>query len=233
MRRTKMFSNEQIRALLEPIDPARLKRDGKGFSHLEVWDVRRTMNRIFGFGNWSANVTTMELVSEQEVTGNDKKPRWSVIYRARCTLQIGDPFGVGVSYTEWAAGDATNFPSRADAHDHAIKTAESQAFKRCAVNLGDQFGLSLYYNGSVEASLEDIVGMVYEDESKVPDLIGQLELATTMRELNEVANDIAELHLSPKDKDRLRTAYITARSEMQERTGPNMQLVVDGDPDEG
>jgi hypothetical protein len=29
----------------------------------------------------------------------------------------------------------------------AIKTAESQAFKRCAINLGDQFGLSLYNNG--------------------------------------------------------------------------------------
>ena len=30
----------------------------------------------------------------------------------------------------------------------AIKTAESDALKRAASNLGDQFGLSLYNNGS-------------------------------------------------------------------------------------
>jgi hypothetical protein len=30
----------------------------------------------------------------------------------------------------------------------AIKTAESDALKRAAINIGDQFGLSLYNNGS-------------------------------------------------------------------------------------
>ena len=30
----------------------------------------------------------------------------------------------------------------------AVKTAESDALKRAAINLGDQFGLSLYNNGS-------------------------------------------------------------------------------------
>jgi hypothetical protein len=39
---------------------------------------------------------------------------------------------------------------RGDVHDMAIKTAESQALKRCATNLGDQFGLSLYRNGSAD-----------------------------------------------------------------------------------
>jgi hypothetical protein len=35
----------------------------------------------------------------------------------------------------------------------AIKTAESDAIKRAAINLGTQFGLSLYNNGS----LRDVV----------------------------------------------------------------------------
>jgi hypothetical protein len=35
----------------------------------------------------------------------------------------------------------------------AIKTAESDALKRAAINLGTQFGLSLYNNGS----LQDVV----------------------------------------------------------------------------
>ncbi|WP_367880534.1 Rad52/Rad22 family DNA repair protein [Salinispora arenicola] len=38
-----------------------------------------------------------------------------------------------------------------DCHDNAIKTAVSQGLKRCAVNLGDQFGLGLYNGGGVDA----------------------------------------------------------------------------------
>lgn len=42
-----------------------------------------------------------------------------------------------------------NLPDPGEAHDMAVKTAESDAFKRAAINLGDNFGLSLYNNGSV------------------------------------------------------------------------------------
>lgn len=49
-----------------------------------------------------------------------------------------------------ACGDAINQPSAADAHDLALKTADSQALKRAAVNCGDQFGLSLYNGGTLE-----------------------------------------------------------------------------------
>jgi hypothetical protein len=34
-------------------------------------------------------------------------------------------------------------------HDNAVKTAASDALKRCAINLGTQFGLSLYDDGSL------------------------------------------------------------------------------------
>jgi hypothetical protein len=37
----------------------------------------------------------------------------------------------------------------------AIKTAESQAFKRAAINLGDQFGLGLYNGGSTASTVKD------------------------------------------------------------------------------
>ena len=39
----------------------------------------------------------------------------------------------------------------------AIKTAESQAFKRCAINLGDQFGLSLYNNGGTSSVVRAVL----------------------------------------------------------------------------
>ena len=51
---------------------------------------------------------------------------------------------------------------RGEAHDMAIKTAESDALKRAAINLGTQFGLSLYDEGS----MKDVVGMTLAREEK-------------------------------------------------------------------
>lgn len=141
------LTQEQYNFLLKPIHPSRVGKDGKGFAHLEAWDVRRVLIGVFGFTGWSADTLTMELIFEQETEAGGRA-RWTVAYRACCRLTIGD-----ATYTEWAVGDAPNSPSRADAHDMAIKTAESQAIKRCAVNLGDAFGLSLYDGGSHDQSV--------------------------------------------------------------------------------
>jgi len=149
-------NREQLDQLLKPINPTRVGKDGKGFSHLEAWDVRAHLTRIFGYLNWSAELLDLQLVFEQE-SQRDGKSRWSVCYRATVRLTVlgaGNPYACA-TYTEAAAGDSQNNPSRADAHDMAIKTAESQAFKRAAVNLGDQFGLSLYKDGSTGAVVRD------------------------------------------------------------------------------
>ena len=64
------------------------------------------------------------------------------------THTIFDPDGNPVAVIEDAAtGSAQNMPSPADAFDFAIKNAVSYALKRCAKDLGDQFGLSLYNKG--------------------------------------------------------------------------------------
>ena len=119
------------------------------------------------------------------------------------------------SYTEWAAGDATN-PTLADAHDQAIKTAESQAFKRCAVNLGDQFGLSLYKNGSTDATVLDVVGRDHAGSGQVPDLLQALCESTSEADLSMVAAEIAALDLSDADKEQLRVAYKANQARLTE-----------------
>jgi recombination DNA repair RAD52 pathway protein len=211
------LTDEQVQQLLKPIDKDRVKRDGKGHSHVEIWDVRRTMNQIFGFGNWSADVTEMQLVSEREVQQRNGKMGWNVIYRARCCLRVGDESLFGTSYTEWAAGDATN-PTLADAHDQAIKTAESQALKRCAVNLGDQFGLSLYKNGSTEATVGEIVGQQHVDADKVETLMEQFRSCETLDCLTAVAERISGLDISASDLERLRAAYKQHVAQIQEES---------------
>lgn len=210
------LSNAQVQELLKPIDKKRVSRDGKGFSHVEAWDIRRTMNKIFGFAEWSARVETMELISEREVSGKDGKIRWNVVYRARCTLEVGGDSLLGATYTEWAAGDATN-PTLADAHDQAIKTAESQAFKRCAVNLGDQFGLSLYKDGSTEATVGDVIGREHQDSNRVGTISDALAYCETEEELGEIATEITRLDLSEEDKVILRTAYSAARNRLESK----------------
>ena len=209
------LTSEQIEQLLKPIDKKRVSRDGKGYSHLEIWDVRRTMNQIFGFAQWSGRTEAMELISEREVEGRDKKIRWNVIYRARCTLEIGDYMSGGATYTEWAAGEATN-PILGEAHDLAIKTAESQAFKRCAVNLGDQFGLSLYKNGSTDATVGEIIGQESPDAEQVEVLLAALAECKTEDDLSAVATQIAGLDLSESGKRKLRAAYTDAHGRIVE-----------------
>lgn len=64
-----------------------------------------------------------------------------------------------------------NQPSLGDAHDQAMKTALSQGLKRCAANLGDQFGMSLYNGGSYDAVvLGTLAGPVVEGSETVETL---------------------------------------------------------------
>ncbi|MEU0837104.1 Rad52/Rad22 family DNA repair protein [Streptomyces sp. NPDC005969] len=141
------FSPYQLRMLHGGINGNRV-RNLRGMSHLEAWDVRRQLIRIFGFGGFDIETVSLDLVAEHEKKQGEKS-RWTVVYRAQVRLILKDSTGTAIAYfDDGAAGDSVNQPSLGDAHDMAMKTAFSQALKRCAVNLGDQFGLSLYNDGS-------------------------------------------------------------------------------------
>ncbi|MFJ3283363.1 Rad52/Rad22 family DNA repair protein [Streptomyces halstedii] len=144
------FSPYQLRMLHGGINSNRV-RNLRGMSHLEAWDVRRQLIRIFGFGGFDIETISLDLVAEHEKKQGDRS-RWTVVYRAQVRLIVKDTCGNPIGYfDDGAAGDSVNQPSLGDAHDMAMKTAFSQALKRCAVNLGDQFGLSLYNDGSKDA----------------------------------------------------------------------------------
>lgn len=139
------LTQEQYEQLMKPLNPSRIAQrqggGGRSLSYLEAWDVKAHLIRIFGFGGWSWDVISVEQAFEQDTGG-----KWNVGYRVagRLTIPILD-----CSYTEAAVGSAT-LPQRGEAHDMAVKTAESDAVKRAAINLGTQFGLSLYNNGDTK-----------------------------------------------------------------------------------
>ena len=152
---------EQYRQLIQPLHQSRVGRNAKGFSHVEAWDVRRTLIRIFGFGGFDVETLSLEQVAQIESPpgsikydggATNEKSRWTVVYRAQVRLIIKDRYGREIAhFDDGATGDSINQVTLGDAHDNALKTCLSQALKRCAVNAGDQFGLSLYNGGGGRA----------------------------------------------------------------------------------
>jgi recombination DNA repair RAD52 pathway protein len=162
-----MISPKQQEILLRGINQKRIakrQQAGRNLSYLEAWDVKAHLIRIFGFGGWSSEVLEAELAFESE-----KDNKWNVGYKVILALTIhgvDDEDGCWATYTEAAIGSAT-LPQRGEAHDMAIKTAESDALKRAAINLGDQFGLSLYNNGSTEpVVIETLASKTKEDSNE-------------------------------------------------------------------
>jgi hypothetical protein len=155
------LSDQQVRWLLDPPDRSRIQQL-QGHSHLEGWDVRRWLIRVFGHGGWDQHIVEAALVAEWETdedrpvyrngsrTDETKRVHYfHAIYRATLRLTVRDLDGRTVAtYEDVATGDAKG-PARGDAHDQALKGAATQALKRCAVNLGDLFGLSLYNGGGL------------------------------------------------------------------------------------
>jgi len=139
------------------LDPSRVVKDQRGNGYIEAWDVRRRLLEIFGWGGFDITVVSSELAFDG-INIRDGQERREVVYRVVTRLTIKDPDGyVVATFEDGAAGGAIN-PSIEDAHDQALKSAMSGALKRCAVNLGTQFGLSLYNDGSLKNVVRDTLG---------------------------------------------------------------------------
>ena len=153
------IGHARTEVLLRPINARRVfQQDGQ--SHLAAWDVRAHLSRVFGFGEWDAETVDLHLIHDIETTTKAGKPARKVAYRAHVRLRI---HATGAVYSGWAVGENT-MPEfkQGDGHDFAIKTAESQALKRCATNLGSQFGLSLYDGGNRLDVVKGVIGFSRE-----------------------------------------------------------------------
>lgn len=153
------ITRAQQDVLLSPLAKNRVETR-EGMSYLNVSDVRRWLIRIFGFGGFSYTVSEAELISHQEVpqTKNPSKMNQVVCWKVKVALDVP---ALGAHYEGYAIGSSSQ-PSLAEAHDMAIKTAESDALKRCAVNLGDQFGLSLYFSKGREVVTSSVLRVLDE-----------------------------------------------------------------------
>lgn len=146
------LSAKQVDTLMQPIRGTRVAtrtQGGKTLSYLEAYDVRAHLIRIFGFGNFDAEVLDYDLAFVRDYQNADGRDMQEIAYKARMQLTIRSQQGVAIArYTECAVGSASGGTGFGDLHDNALKSAVSDALKRCAINLGSQFGLGLYDQGS-------------------------------------------------------------------------------------
>lgn len=153
---------EQVAQLLRPINPRRVL-NANGMSHVSQQDVRAHLIRIFGFEGWDKEILELRCIRDETTVlpaKNNKPERevQAVTYLCRLRLTVRDPQGNVIKIAEdVGTGTSPNLPSYGDAHDFAAKNAVSYALKRCATDLGDQFGLSLYNKGQTAALVGGLI----------------------------------------------------------------------------
>ena len=144
---TAVFSPEQIAALSAPLDRAKVQtrsQAGRSLAYLEGWQAIAEANRIFGFDGWQRETISVQCVSERERTlGSSNRAGWGVTYTARVRISVGDGAGPQVIREGSGAGHGID-ADLGQAHESALKEAETDAMKRALMTLGNPFGLALY-----------------------------------------------------------------------------------------
>jgi hypothetical protein len=141
------FSPEQLTALAAPLDPARIctrKQGRASVPYLKGWAVIEEANAIFGFDGWQRQTLACQCVTQAERSiGEERKPGWGVTYiaRVRITVFAGSR---GLLIREGTGAGHGIDVDLGQAHESAIKEAETDAMKRALVTFGARFGLSLY-----------------------------------------------------------------------------------------
>ena len=141
------FSPEQLAALAAPLDRAKVRQREQGrsrVSYLEGWQVIAEANRIFGFDGWQRQTIAVRCVAQAERTiGRDQKPGWGVTYTARVRITVTAGGLTPLVREGTGAGHGIDV-DLGQAHESAIKEAETDAMKRALMTFGNPFGLALY-----------------------------------------------------------------------------------------
>lgn len=193
---------EQYDYLMRPLSGARVAKrsqGGKQLSYLESWDVKACLTRVFGFGNYDAYVIDEEHVLTREYTGSgdNPKPMLEVAWKVRLGLTVRTARGREIAhYVETAVGSASGQVANVgDLHDNAIKQGASDALKRCAINLGTQFGLSLYDDGRTTDVIRNTLVKpkgVVEKEAVPEEAVANLEKSLGAKVIGQDSEPVTE-----------------------------------------
>ncbi len=134
------FSPEQIGALEAKLKVRHVKaRDKNGviLSYIEGWHAISEANRIFGFDGWSR-----ETIETNCIWDGPWQNRRACSYTARVRIRV---LAGHHEIIREGSGSGHGFADTAgEAHESALKEAETDATKRALTTFGNPFGLALY-----------------------------------------------------------------------------------------
>ena len=135
--------------LSAPLDPAHVKTrkgpQGRQLPYVEGWHAIAEANRVFGFDGWDRVTVEARLLHQGEDVDEHGNPLAVVSYMARVKVTVWTPSGQAIEREGTGCGTGTSRPTRpGDAHEGALKEAETDAMKRALVTFGNAFGLGLY-----------------------------------------------------------------------------------------
>jgi DNA recombination protein Rad52 len=134
------FNKTQNKALAAKLSASHVKtriKDGITLSYIEGWHAIAEANRIFGFDGWNRETVSTDCVWQG---GNNGKSACSYTAQVRVSVRAGDNI-----ICREGCGSGSGFgPSPGEAHDKALKEAETDAMKRALSTFGNPFGLALY-----------------------------------------------------------------------------------------
>ncbi len=136
------FNAKQLEALAAPLNRDSVKQReqaGRKLSYIEAWHAIAEANRIFGYDGWNRETVELKLLGEpREVPDKYGKPQYRVGYMAKVRITVGAIIREGCGFGSGIDKDVDQ------AHESALKEAESDAMKRALMTFGNQFGLALY-----------------------------------------------------------------------------------------
>jgi Rad52/22 family double-strand break repair protein len=134
------FSQAQLRRLKGKLDRRHVQSreiEGRSVDYIEGWFAIAQANAIFGFAGWDREMTHFERIYERsrgDVT--------SCAYVARVRIRVRT--GRASIVREGTGCGSATANTSGEAHDFALKAAETDATKRALATFGNSFGLGLY-----------------------------------------------------------------------------------------
>ena len=224
------LSDTQSRQLRAKLDPKHIKMrrsNGADFNYVEGWHAIAEANRIFGFDGWDRRTLATTCIwsgASGQLYVAAYTARVRICVRAGEITVVRDGSGSG-------EGSA---PTRGQAHDLALKAAETDATKRALATFGNPFGLALYDRdlsgvrkprGSAAKSsgpftLYEASGAEEASYEKPSDF------AAALREALDGAADIETLFaIWEQNVDAVRAIHRVLKQDQHPKTGAARQLV--------
>jgi recombination DNA repair RAD52 pathway protein len=127
----------QLKAKLDAQHVKTRKANGLTLSYIEGWHAIAEANRVFGFDGWDRRTLFTNCIW----TGTCERDYLAAyIAKVRIYVRAGDVLIV----REGSGSGEGKAPTPGEAHEIALKSAETDATKRALATFGNVFGLALY-----------------------------------------------------------------------------------------